>query len=127
LARRDSFSRGKDLDRSLSDRVLYSARERGAIRPPALLGGKPGGKIVKRRARRVVVRLADSLVVTPRRAGSCLPERGRDPGSMAPAWPPQSPRTSSRYAVFCNGPLNQDPTAVSMHQRLTGHVPGSRG
>ena len=45
----------KDLGHGLSDRLFCPCLWTAAIRRPVPLGGKPGGKIVKRRARRVVV------------------------------------------------------------------------
>ncbi len=44
----------KNLDCCLSDRLFCPHSETAAIRRPVPLGGKPGGKIAKRRAKGVV-------------------------------------------------------------------------
>jgi hypothetical protein len=76
-------------------------RERPPSRRPVPLGGKLGGKIVKRRARRVVA-ASGRLALSLHRAGQVLasPVAGRGPHSIAPAWHSNPPRTSSRYAAF---------------------------
>jgi hypothetical protein len=65
-------------------------RERPPIRRPVPLGGKPGGKIVKRRARRVVA-VSGRRALQAHLAGqvAASPGSGREPHSVAPAWPPQ--------------------------------------
>jgi hypothetical protein len=50
----DSSSRAQDLDHSLSDRLFCPRSCTATIQRPVPLGGKLGGKIVKRRARGVV-------------------------------------------------------------------------